>query len=120
MLISLFNVFFMTFIIFPGVIFKETLQFEEGIDKSVRSSWEIQTFIFMFNVFDTCGRYFAGKIHFSERIISIGSFARVFFILFSILIVYNDSTSDLFKVSNLALFAFSNGYISTQCCIKAP
>lgn len=28
--------------------------------------------------------------------------------------------SDWFKLLNMALFAFTNGYCSTQCAIKAP
>ena len=120
MLISLFNIFFMTFVVFPGAIFDETIGFESGIDENVRISWEIQTFIFIFNVCDTCGRYLAGRIHLNEKVIAIGSFGRVIFIVFSIFIVYHDDLTDILKMANLVLFAFTNGYISTQCCIKAP
>lgn len=29
-------------------------------------------------------------------------------------------SSDWFKIVNISLFAFSNGYCSTQCAIKSP
>ena len=52
------------------------------------------------------------------------SYIRVVFIATSYLINYNTAPSwlfqaDWFKLLNMALFAFTNGYCGTQCAAKA-
>jgi len=83
--------------------------------------------VFIFNVFDTVGRY-CGSMDFfdlSTRWININAFARVIFILTFLMTDFVVSPkwvwdADWFKITNLVLFAFSNGYISTLCAVKAP
>lgn len=63
----------------------------------------------------------------SDKAVIILTYGRVIFVVTSLLIVYDVSPSwlfgkdaDWFKLVNMALFALSNGYCSTQCAIKAP
>ena len=46
---SVFLVFVLTFMVFPGVVISEPLQF-------VSAEWGVPLLIFFFNVFDTLGR----------------------------------------------------------------
>ena len=54
------------------------------------------------------------------------SFLRLIFIVVTILITFYDGDdrflieTDTFKIINLIFFSLSNGYLSTQCCLKAP
>ena len=124
-LFSLMYVFVATFVVFPGCFFAERVKFllnNQGQD----SGFKIIIFILTFNVFDTLGRKLAGSIHLSSRIIMIGSIARTIFIPSTILLAMKQDDdiflfeTDAFRFINLILFSLTNGYISTQCCIKAP
>jgi predicted MFS family arabinose efflux permease len=55
------------------------------------------------------------------------SYGRAIFIATFLLIAFATDpqwlfghNSDWFKIINMALFAFSNGYVSTLCAIKSP
>ena len=55
----------------------------------------------------------------------MGSYARLLFVATFLLIDFEAPPQwlwnvDCFKVLNLVLFAFSNGYIGTLCAVKAP
>lgn len=83
--------------------------------------------MFIFNVFDTIGRWAGGKKQLDLQIstVNISSYLRTLFIGTFLLTdfiappawVWN---TDWFKILNLVLFAFTNGYISTLCAVKAP
>lgn len=62
-----------------------------------------------------------------DKPVLILTYARVIFIATSFIIDYDvgpswltGSSGDWFKLLNMALFAFSNGYLSTQCAVKSP
>ena len=81
----------------------------------------------MFNVFDTVGRYMGGLEFFDIQIrkINICSYLRTIFILTFLLTDFMAAPlwlwdSDTFKILNIVAFAFTNGYISTLCAVKAP
>jgi len=81
----------------------------------------------MFNVFDCLGRLLGGfkSLALSNRVVIGLSISRISFIVFSFLIVFEVGPfwlfkSDWFKLLNILLLSFSNGFVSTQCAIKAP
>lgn len=83
--------------------------------------------VMIFNVLDTVGRYLGGYLMIGDKITIILTYARVIFIVTFLLIAFNVPPSwlfghdaDWFKIINLALFSFSNGYLSTMLAIKAP
>ena len=96
------------------------------MQKNGGSAYKIIIFILVFNIFDTVGRKLAGKVHLNARIIMIGSLVRTLFIPSTIMLALKDKEdififeTDTFRFINLILFSITNGYISTQCCIKAP
>ena len=86
-------------------------------------------FIFSFNIFDTLGRWLAGQKFgaLSDSLVMILSFSRVLFIATAFLVDYSvgpawlfGDSADWFKLVNMFLFAFTNGFLSTQCAIKSP
>ena len=83
----------------------------------------------LFNVFDTLGRYLAGVPSFmiSDKSAIFLCYLRTIFIVTFLLIAFNIPPSwlfgldaDWFKVLNMCLFAFTNGFVSTLMAIKAP
>lgn len=61
----------------------------------------------------------------SIRVIVIASLARIIFVPLFLLSSYQAPpnalfNSDWYKVIDMLLFAFTNGYLSTLCCVKAP
>ncbi len=61
----------------------------------------------------------------SDRLALILSYSRIIFIATTFLIDYEVGPSwltggDWFKLLNMALFAFTNGFVSTLCAIKSP
>ena len=92
-------------------------------------SWYFLLMILIFNVTDTIGRKLGGIINIPDISVLILSLARILFIPTTVMIALNDAPSDKavgiwsqdwFKIMNICLFAFSNGYLSTQCSIKGP
>ena len=126
-LFSISMVFLITFVLFPPVITDTDIGFLAGIkNDSLRISWTILIFIFIFNLFDTIGRWLAGQTFggLSDKAILALTYLRVVFIATSYLIDYEVGPtwfmrSDWFKLINMALFAFTNGYCSTQCAVKS-
>ncbi len=79
-------------------------------------------FIFSFNLLDTIGRWLAGQKFgaMSDTAVLIFSYTRVIFIATAFLVSYNVGPSwltgdnaDWFKLINMFLFAFTNGFVST-------
>lgn len=81
----------------------------------------------IFSVFDTVGRK-AGGIKFfdiSAFAVKVLTAVRVIFIVTFMLTAFQVGPtwlfySDWFIITNMTIFAFSNGYASTLCAVKAP
>jgi hypothetical protein len=93
------------------------------------SAWFFLIMATLFNVADTVGRSMGGMPRFtvSDRTVKILSYSRVIFILTFFLIAYDVNpqwlfgvNADWFKILNMLLFAFTNGFASTQCAVKSP
>lgn len=122
-------IFIITFVIYPGVITATNLHFLADVEPMLQSSWNNLILVFVFNVSDTISRYLGGQAWatMSGKAVLILSFLRCVFIATSLLIAWDCSPAwlfgvdaDWFKIVNMFLFAFSNGYCSTQLAIKAP
>jgi equilibrative nucleoside transporter 1/2/3 len=81
----------------------------------------------VFNVMDTVGRKMGGMKMFDleGRSIKILSIVRVIFIATFLLVAFEIGPAWLFqstwfKIFNMMAFAFTNGYVSTLCAVKAP
>lgn len=59
MALQVFLIFFVTFIVFPGITNKPMFKFLEKNEQ--KETWKNLIFVFLFNVFDTLGRYMGGK-----------------------------------------------------------
>jgi solute carrier family 29 (equilibrative nucleoside transporter), member 1/2/3 len=127
-LFSLSFTFIFTFLIFPGLIDAVRFKFwpDKWTDKQ-QKGWNDMTNALIFGVFDTVGRYTAGKVPtLKENTILMLTIDRLIFVFTTLSVVQNwfgtDSfmNSDVFWLLNMILFAFSNGFISTQCTIIAP
>lgn len=102
----------------------------DGIDNAaLKGAWSALILITVFNVLDTIGRWLAGQKfgQGSDRFVLILTSIRLIFIATFLLIALDVSPAwlfgidaDWFKLINMILFAFTNGYCSTQCAIKAP
>ena len=73
------------------------------------------------------GRYAGGmkSLDLSIYNVNMGSALRTLFVLTFLAIALDWSPSfifgsDWFKITNLVLFAYTNGYVSTLCGVKAP
>ena len=73
------------------------------------------------------GRFAGGLKYFDLKIrnVKVGSYARLVFVATFLLTDFEAPPQwlwnvDWFKVLNLVLFAFTNGYIGTLCAVKAP
>lgn len=124
-LFALSLVFINTFTVFPGAFFNEHFGFMDSLGKT-EFSWFTITVILLFNIFDTVGRKLASYIHLRPSIIIFLSYARIGLVVLTILLTQKDTDkttvfeNDPFRVLNLIVFSITNGYISTQCCMKAP
>lgn len=129
-LVSLSFVFFITFTIFPAVTTDFPLHFLGSMENAQqRISWTMLIYILTFNVTDTIGRWLGGQAFGSipARPMFIITYLRIVFVASTFIIDYGVGpewltgiNGDWFKLLNMTLFAFSNGYCSTQCAIKSP
>ena len=81
----------------------------------------------LFGLFDTVGRKMGGSATFdiNQRTVIFLSVFRLIHIPLFLLTAFQVGpdwlfTSNWFKLLNMATFAFSNGYVSTLCAVKAP
>lgn len=123
-LMSLWLVFAITFVVFPGVFFQSHFSFMKNLGGN-EQAWYNLTIILLFNVLDTVGRKLGGLINISATMVYILSLARFVFICTTILIATKEDgnsfiETDTFKMINVLIFSFSNGFVSTLCAIKAP
>jgi hypothetical protein len=115
---ALFFVFIVTFIIFPGAFFDEHFAMTDSFTNVTL------IIILVFNVTDTIGRKAGALISLPDGVVYILSLLRLALVVLTIIIVKDDGDSnfiekDAVKMMNLALFAFTNGFVSTQCAIRA-
>ncbi len=115
----------MTFTVFPGVTDHSYLTFMLSLKNVL--SWFNLFMTTVFNIMDTVGRKLGGMKAFDldGRNIKILSIARVIFIMTFLLVAFEVAPtwlfqSNWFKIFNMAMFAFTNGYVSTLCAVKAP
>lgn len=125
LLYALIYIFILTFICYPGLAVDNTIKFM--LDWNNYLSWHFIFIQAVFNFMDTVGRFMGGhpKFLLSNLTIKIGSALRTIFLVTMLLIAFDVPPAGLFSSSwfvilNLMLFAFSNGYISTLCAVKAP
>jgi hypothetical protein len=116
----LFN-FVVSYTLFPATLLDNNFQF---IDKE---DLYLLIVLFTYNLFDTIGKFVAGRKAFELKIstINFSSAARILFIATFLLIDYEVPPNwlfglDWFKIVNLVLFAFTQGYLTALCAIKAP
>ena len=125
LLITLCYIFMLTFICFPGLSDDSYFDFLRTVHNE--ANWYNLICLFIFNVFDLCGRYIGGCpcADINRKTVILLSVLRTFFIATFLLIAFETIPSwlfksDWFKVLNYALFSFSNGYTGTLCAMKAP
>jgi len=89
-------------------------------------TWYSLMIILTFNIMDTVGRKAGGMVTVSTWLTISLSILRVGLIASTILIALSDDDDSRFiekdtvKIINMVVFAFSNGFVSTLCAIKAP
>ena len=115
-LLYLGHIYFVTFMVFPGLTNSTTLTFLDS-----DGPWFQIFFMTTFNLFDTIGRYIGGQPNFfiSQKLFYIQSWLRFLHIAaFFIFAYYEDifdfiktPTGDAIKILNMGIFAFSNGYL---------
>lgn len=122
---ALLYVFVSTFIVFPGITFDTNLKCLSGLKNS--AGWFVLIMNTVFSIFDTVGRKMGGLEFFdlSSGTVKVSAALRTVFIATFYLIAFQVGPSwlfisDWFIVVNMVLFAFSNGYVSTLCAVKAP
>lgn len=122
-------IFFVTLAIYPGVTCDTNLKFLSGTNPTTKLAWQTLLLVFIFNVFDTIGRWLGGQPYaqLGPKLTIILSYCRVIFIVTSFLIAYNVPPSglfgddaDWFKILNMCLFGFSNGFLGTLLAVMAP
>jgi len=124
MAIQVFLCFTITFVVFPGTSLGTKFDFLGTSNKDF--AWFAVLMITTFNVFDTIGRFAGGyKQIFSPYTVFILTVTRLVFIPLFVLIQLNSDPasifqSDWFRITNMALFALSNGYNSTLLMIYGP
>ena len=122
---ALFYAFTLTFIVFPGVVQDTNFKFMDGWQNE--DSYFILTTLTIFNIWDTIGRTAAGIkcMSLSRKATVCLNYARTIFIATFLLTAFEVGPawlfySDWFKLVNMSLFAFTNGWLSSLCCIMAP
>lgn len=125
LLYSLISVLTITLSVYPGLCFKASFGFMKDVPNAL--NWTLIMIQIIFNGFDTVGRYIGGIKPFSLPIkaINTGAALRVLFVptFLAVALKWPPSyifDTDWFKMTNIVLVAFSNGYISTLCGTKAP
>jgi len=123
-LVSLWLVFTVTFVVFPGAFFLSHFRFMDG--SKAEFEWYAQIVILTFNVMDTLGRKMGGLFTLSPCMAYFLAVLRIGFILTTIFVATmelhpdNFLESDSFKVLNLVIFSFTNGFVSTLLSIYVP
>lgn len=112
-------VLYVTFVVFPGEIFKWTPSFGPYPD----DGFYFGMMIYVFQVFDVVGRYLpALGLKLNNRQVKIGSLLRMVLIPLFFLASYSVSffSNDVTKILLMAVFAASNGFVLTWSMINGP
>lgn len=127
LLYSLTLIFTITLLLFPGTTSDTYFKWINSFNLTNTEGWYQLCVVFIFNCFDTIGRSVGGNKRFDLEIrtVNLLSIGRVIFIATFLLTDFEVPpnwlfNSDWFKMLNLFVFAFSNGYLSTLCAVKAP
>jgi hypothetical protein len=120
-------IYIISFILFPGVTNDASFGFLSNSNIHNPESWYQLASVFLFNVADTIGRL-GGNLESWELKLSTTkglTYARSLFFVTFLLTDFAVApdwiwSADWFKVTNLSLFAFSNGYLTTLCALKVP
>ena len=104
---NVFIIYLLTFFMFPGVIIAKPLQ-------CFSAQWSIPMVLFLFNVFDTIGRYLPNySLFVSPKGMTLFSTLRIFLVISICLIGYgafdNFFVQDWWIIINVSLFALTNG-----------
>ena len=116
--IIVFLIYVQTFMMFPGVSLKKQMM---GVSKA----WNGTLLIFVFNVFDTVGKYFSSyRKFYSKKSTIILVFARFLFYVFFLVMASRIDIAiicdDWFAIVNMALFSLLNGYTTSCAMVLAP
>ena len=118
-------VFATTFTVFPAFTFDASLSLLSSLPNS--DGWFILLMNTLFSVFDSAGRKLGGLPQFDVHTSTLKIFSalRLIFIATFYLIAFRVGpkwlfVSDWFILANMICFAFTNGYCSTMCAVKAP
>ena len=117
-------IFFTTFVIYPGVSYETSFEFLKSNQSA--TTWFVIIMSVLFSVFDTTGRYWGEHFQlFNKNRIIVPTLSRIIFIVTFILIAKTDKPSwligaDWFKIVNMSLFAFTNGYWGNWLMIYGP
>ena len=125
LLITLAYVFVLTFICFPGLSDDTHFSFLSSLKNE--ASWYNLLCLTLFNSFDLIGRTIGGMSCADVprlTVLWMGAL-RTLFVLTFMTIAFEGLPvwlfqADWFKLVNFAIFAFTNGYTSTLCAVKAP
>jgi equilibrative nucleoside transporter 1/2/3 len=118
-------VFATTFTVFPAFTFDSELKMLSGLPNS--DGWFVLLMNTLFSIFDSAGRKMGGLPQFDVHTgtLKIFSACRLIFIVTFYLVAFRVGpswlfVSDWFILLNMICFAFTNGYCSTLCAVKAP
>lgn len=117
--------FAITMIVFPGMMQDTGFRFMGGW--SNEESWFVLTTLTLFNIFDTIGRSAASWkcMQLTRKTLLWSNYLRTLMIPIIFLIAFEVGpswllNSDWFKILNMSLFAFTNGWLSSLCIIITP
>lgn len=120
---SVFIVFFLTFVVFPGVA-PFGVSFKSSLGKiSLSDEWWQTIQLLVFNIFDTCGRFMAGFYAlFRGKGLLAASVSRTAFVVLFFGCAHNWTTgfNDVLALLNMVGFAFTNGYMASLAMIAGP
>jgi len=105
-----------TFVFYPGIMLKKPTELE--------FSWKIVTMTTVFNIFDIVGKHVAqNRNSYNQNTVVVATASRMaFFFTFIIQVVADIPFLNtlFFAYLNIAVFAFSNGFITTASFIMGP
>ena len=120
-------IYILSFTLFPGVTNDASFGFLSNSNLSNPESWYQLSSVFLFNIADTLGRFCGNRKSMELKLSTtkLLTYARAAFVMTFLLTDFAVPpawiwSGDWFKITNLALFAFSNGYLTTLCALKVP
>jgi equilibrative nucleoside transporter 1/2/3 len=118
------NVFVMTFLVFPGVVGKIPFRSNPVSSMHLTGDWWFTILIFLFNVFDTVGRYIPGVVPIVKgRFLLVLTVLRYGLVPMLVGAALNWSPAffnDLEVAMTIVFLAISNGYLASSAMISGP